>query len=269
MSKGLVFVQTISSLHIGSGTGIGVIDMPVQRERHTGYPIIPSSSFKGVLGSKFIGSADKKDEIFGKEDSAGQTCFLDAKILFYPVRSLKGSFLLVTSKETLERFVRDIEVIGTHITLPAGLDVDEGDIITNSVRERTEDSAVILEEFSFSVQNMQLEVAQFFSDLFPSVKEFAILNQTDFSYFARNASEVYARIALDAEKKVAKDKALFYQEFVPAESIFYSMILDNASKSEPSDSFDLRTIVPKYLQLGGNETIGKGICKTYIDKLSN
>src|SRR5271157_5700625 len=38
-----------TSLHPGSGTALGVIDLPVQRERHTLWPTIPGSALKGIL----------------------------------------------------------------------------------------------------------------------------------------------------------------------------------------------------------------------------
>ena len=38
-----------TSLHPGSGSSTGVIDLPVQRERHTGFPIIPPTGVKGTL----------------------------------------------------------------------------------------------------------------------------------------------------------------------------------------------------------------------------
>ena len=38
-----------TSLHPGSGTALGTVDLPVQRERHTLWPTIPGSALKGVL----------------------------------------------------------------------------------------------------------------------------------------------------------------------------------------------------------------------------
>jgi CRISPR-associated protein Cmr4 len=36
-------------LHVGSGTSVDVVDLPIMRERITGFPVIPSTSLKGVL----------------------------------------------------------------------------------------------------------------------------------------------------------------------------------------------------------------------------
>jgi CRISPR-associated protein Cmr4 len=45
----LLFLHALTAMHPGSGTALGVVDLPVQRERHTGWPTIPGTSVKGVL----------------------------------------------------------------------------------------------------------------------------------------------------------------------------------------------------------------------------
>ena len=42
-----IFVET--PLHAGSGRGLGAVDLPIQRERATGYPLVQSSGVKGKL----------------------------------------------------------------------------------------------------------------------------------------------------------------------------------------------------------------------------
>ena len=36
----------VTSVHAGSGSDLGVVDLPIQREQHTGYPKIEGSSLK-------------------------------------------------------------------------------------------------------------------------------------------------------------------------------------------------------------------------------
>ena len=62
-------------------------------------------------------------------------------------------------------------------------------------------------------------------------RDFVVLSDDDFSHFARHATEVSARIALDYNTKTVAGTALFYQEFVPAETLFYSLVLANASRA--------------------------------------
>jgi CRISPR-associated protein Cmr4 len=63
-----------------------------------------------------------------------------------------------------------------------------------------------------------------------------------------------------------KQRALFYQEFLPAETLFYCLVIaeDSRRKDVKKDAvWTLRYAqqnVPAVLQIGGNETIGKGLC---------
>jgi CRISPR type III-B/RAMP module RAMP protein Cmr4 len=43
----ILYIFTRTPLHVGAGSSVGAIDQPIQRERHTGFPIIPASSLKG------------------------------------------------------------------------------------------------------------------------------------------------------------------------------------------------------------------------------
>src|SRR5437016_3564600 len=45
----LLFLHAQTGLHPGSGTALGTVDLPVQRERHTQWPTIPGSALKGIL----------------------------------------------------------------------------------------------------------------------------------------------------------------------------------------------------------------------------
>jgi CRISPR-associated protein Cmr4 len=49
MAARLMFVHALSSLHAGTGQGVGTIDLPIARERATDLPVIPGSSIKGCL----------------------------------------------------------------------------------------------------------------------------------------------------------------------------------------------------------------------------
>ena len=46
-----MFMLCETSVHAGSGSELGIVDLPIQRERHTDYPVFHSSSIKG--GSSF------------------------------------------------------------------------------------------------------------------------------------------------------------------------------------------------------------------------
>jgi CRISPR-associated protein Cmr4 len=142
--KKMLFIYTETPLHAGSGRSLGYVDLPIQRERVTDYPMIQSSGVKGALRNEIRFSDKKyhryeKDKdgvtrvvdtselmaIFGAADDtengqnksyAGAVTVGDARLLLFPVRSLEGVFAWVTSIDVFSRFKRDAMALG--ITIP-------------------------------------------------------------------------------------------------------------------------------------------------------
>lgn len=71
MTTKILYLFTRTPLHVGSGSSVGAIDLPIQRERHSRHPIIPGSSIKGVLrytaSSLDVIEKVKVDDMFGPE----------------------------------------------------------------------------------------------------------------------------------------------------------------------------------------------------------
>ena len=107
-------LQALSSVHVGEGTAIGAVGLPIARERHTGWPIIPGSSIKGALRARggLVGlSTDQILAAFGSEPGdtplkPGGIRFGGASILALPVRCLRGTFALLTCPLALARLAR-------------------------------------------------------------------------------------------------------------------------------------------------------------------
>ena len=283
-----MFVHALTGLHPGGGTALGVIDLPVQRERHTHWPIIAGSSLKGVLraecNARSGGQHDKDPDVlaaFGPAtaaaaDHAGAIALTDARILAFPVRSLMGVFAWVTCPAVLERLSRDLGIVGgTKIDGIPQPKKDEAMCAVKSPLLATEDK-IVLEEFEFSVIHKEIDFGfahQAFADE-DTWKRFrehlVILSNDDFTYFVRNATEVVARIGLDYEQKTIRDGALFYEEYLPTETLLYSLVLCNKSRRknhERSPDQILRWLMDqsiKFLQIGSGETVGKGFCAIKI-----
>ena len=47
----MLYLYVETPLHVGMGSGLSSIDLPIQRERTTQYPMIQGSSIKGKLRS--------------------------------------------------------------------------------------------------------------------------------------------------------------------------------------------------------------------------
>src|SRR5205085_12263114 len=45
----ILYIYTETPLHVGTGSGLSNIDLPIQRERTTQYPMIQGSSIKGKM----------------------------------------------------------------------------------------------------------------------------------------------------------------------------------------------------------------------------
>ena len=291
--KTLLFIHALTGLHPGSGTALGVVDLPVQRERHTDWPLIPGSSLKGVMRAGCAKDDRENNDVlaaFGPEtgpgrrqgqtpettaasDHAGAVAFSDARILAFPVRSLTGVFAWVTCRDVLTRLERDLKLVGADF--PAIPRVEEGKAAC------ARDSPLIahgeklmLEELEFSHGGDAGKIADWIAS--QAVEDegtkdrlrshLAVLPDDDFVYFVRNATEVVARIGLD-EKKTVRTGALFYEEYLPAETLFYSLVICSDSRrpgSRLSSAADILNWLcdsaPKTLQIGGGETVGKGFC---------
>lgn len=133
MTARMLYVRALSPIHSGTGQAAGVIDLPVARERVTGWPYLPGSSVKGVLrdacdsdrdgGAARDGYGSAAREAVPANDfyaafgppteyasaHAGDLWFTDLRLLCFPVRSLRGSFAWVTCPMALQRWARDLQ----------------------------------------------------------------------------------------------------------------------------------------------------------------
>lgn len=130
-------IYTLTPTHCGTGQTAGAIDLPIARESHTGLPLIPATTLKGVardfwfddrdaankeLVRRLFGSdpprsrgeavepatseTEQRDDGEGNGLRAGDLVFLDGLLIAFPVRSLTGVFRLVTSPLLLQRLRR-------------------------------------------------------------------------------------------------------------------------------------------------------------------
>lgn len=106
-------------------------------------------------------------------------------------------------------------------------------------------------------------------------KSLVVLPDDDFRDFVTLATEVITRIKIDPATGTAKSGALFTEEYLPQESLLYSLALGSpifgtggngtlfaVEGKEAEAVLDFwQTGIPAGLQLGGNSTIGKGLVR--------
>lgn len=277
--KKTVFYHCITPLHMGSGTELGIVDLPIQRERHTGFPKMEASGIKGAfraLSEKLSEGKGEIDKIYGpetkeneQEASMGELQFGDGRILLLPVRSAKGIFAWVTCPYVLDRFIRECveeqnRVEWETLLTEAFKLIDTKAILLDSNSDiAVEQSVVILEDFKFEVGT---EVGMLNIENIPERLKKHILIITDevFSYFCEMATEIITRIRI-GDDGVVEDGALFTEEFVPEETVFYTVM---QAKKEIFE--DWKKIISyqdennNIIQLGGNTTLGKGFTEYWI-----
>lgn len=298
MKTKLLYLFTRTPLHIGAGSSVGAIDQPIQRERHTGHPIIPGSSIKGVLRDASNRnpalSETQVDDAFGPEDStqkgsdkvtrAGNIAFTEARVLAFPVRSAKGAFAYITCPFLLNQFKRLSENEG----LPEIPEIEDQNCLASSGVVFAEKKAVVLEEYCFEVTDpIPAEWTQALKDLLSDPvwqtvpQRLVILSDGDFSHFVKATTEISNHNRIDAQTGTVDDGALFNLECVPAETLFMASLHSierpqakaKAEKDGPetpiytSDSLtDITTLIEStpLLQFGGNSTTGRGFCSLSI-----
>jgi CRISPR-associated protein Cmr4 len=347
----LFFIIAETPLHPGSGGEItGLVDLPIQRERHTNFPKIEASGLKGCIREAFsslveLNTSQKKyslietektkkllerfptlknilqdekgkeikdkkgntlivynqaiDLIFGPEDTeeahAGALAFTDARILLFPVKSLKGVFTWITCPMVLERFKEDL---GLAKIIDDSLNIDFSTLI-NTLPQQTNisiESKVVLEEYTFDVKEDEktLKIAKNLADkIFPNdaykfwheklEKDLVILSDDDFEQFVTSSTEVITRTRIDDVTGTVKSGALWTEEYLPQDTILYSIAMASPVRVEKDEAKGVFNVgnpdkeaekvlqffewgIPDVIQIGGNQTIGKGFVRIQILK---
>lgn len=303
-------------VHMGAGGSVSYVDLPVQRERHTSFPVLWGSGIKGVLRNFAYRklSEEKVNTIFGPEDGGEEysSCIsiTDAKILLYPVRSVRGVFAWITCPFVLKRFLEDLKAIkNSNLNFdkkPQNIEnqndlvrnleellknlneLEDNQIIINNNNSKLviqNQNQVALEEFVFNVKEINKNqgiLTSFINNLkqiFPDNNSFkedlekhlAIVSDNVFKDFVNYAVEIRTRIRIDQAKGTVKEKALFTEELIPSESIFYSLVFISDPKKNNINFEEVKELLTQNLfkedpliQFGGDETTGKGFFRVKL-----
>jgi len=289
----MLFLYAETSLHAGSGTRLGIVDLPIQRERTTGYPMIQASGLKGCLRDGADGDSQKVKIIFGPDtqqasDHAGALSVGDARILLFPVRSLVGVFAWITSQNVLVRLKREAEMTGLSGSWNPVGPPNDGTALVADGNILIANGKVVLEEFAFTAQTDKRvnEIANWLKDkALPAGDEYAcwrdalekrlvILPENAFRDFVQLSTEVIARVRIDDTRKTVERGALWTEEHLPSETLLYSTLFASKPRVQnpPSDLQDAAAVLNfvkaaidgKRLQIGGDATVGRGIVKVRV-----
>lgn len=287
----MLFIYVETPLHAGIGRGLGTVDLPIQRERTTGYPTVHASGLKGCLRAQAKATRKLTSEehlaIFGPEtdkasEYAGALSTGDARLLLFPVRSLAGVFAWCTSVDALARFRREAAMVGLALTwsdLPP-LEKASDTVWVNGDALKAGDS-VVLEEFSFTPKPEQAAAVKqigewLAANALPKTDEYeywckmlpnklCVLPEDAFRDFALYATEVQTHVRLDPVTKTVETGALWTAESLPVDTLLYAPLMATGSRTKDVN-LDAKQVLQKLadlplprVQLGGDETTGQGV----------
>lgn len=323
-----IFLRNITPMHVGVGSDLGIVDLPIQREKHTGYPKIESSGIKGCVREYFEATAKNPSDVidvhilFGYDDKsvnqykdengeikrvndkviqcfaeskgkfAGAVGFSDAKILFFPVKSAKGVFAHVTCVGVLKKFAESLslckevddelkEVNNELVIKMNELKEPDNEKVYCNMSKLVLNNKVVLDEYVYEVDK-SVEVNQIFTELCGMIglstdraDHMVVINDDEFADFVNMYTEVITRTKISNISGTVEDGALFNEEYLPAETIMYSLLLESVPfYQEEKEMRELSHVTKKIdekfqingektivLQIGSGATIGKGIVK--------
>jgi len=266
-------IRAISNLHVGSGEGdFSIVDKQVQRDPVTGLPTIHASGIKGALreameyAEKHETEENKRpiaksiEEIFGaavkpekgKERiiKQGLNNFFDGKLIALPIRSSHHFFYVATCPSLLETLIADLKTFSDgHAKIKpletlAAVQVEEG--APKHFGNGT--GQVMLEDWGASYKDTPVaDLTAYFGD------RIALLHDDDFATLAKELPIIARNYLVNGISS-----NLWYEEVVPREARFYTMISRHADKDDLNDFL----ITSKNLiQLGANATVGYGLCE--------
>lgn len=305
-----IIVET--PLHAGSGSELGIVDLPIQRERHTNHPKIEASSLKGCLREAFEGQQKEHfqdlnsqytqlyvNPVFGPENGdehAGALGLTDARLLSFPVKSMKGVFAWITCPAILNRLLQDLSMartLGSAVPSPeiGGNIAALINTIPTTSNLLLTDGKIVLEEFTFSVtaNDACQALAQWIAEhVLPQDDAFAywrakiaqdlvVLSDDDFCDFVSMSTEVITRTKINPDTGTVQSGMLWTEEYLPADSMLYTLALT----SDPFDTLKETRVLKNaaeimdfftnglkraqhIFQLGGNATIGKGLVRVTL-----
>lgn len=288
MQTRIFYLQNLSALHVGTGQGVGVVDLPIMRAKATNLPIVAGSAIKGVLRDELKAQCKISDKdintLFGKNenaDHAGAIAFGDAHLLLLPIRSFAGTVAYATCPFVLRQYQRDV-----------GVDLDIPNINDNQALIT---SSTLLIGNQIALEDLDIEAVQnekagkiadmIVNALYPDLvlnadgwrnavkSRFVVLPDDIFSFLADTATEIRTRIRINRETCVVQDGALWTEENLPADSVLWGVlgVSQSRDKDNKKDATELAELLPTdelNIQVGGKHTVGRGLCRLLINEIA-
>ncbi len=334
--KGFLLIGTaVTPVHPGSGRGLGVVDLTIQRDP-LGYPLLFASSIKGALKSMCIrkkvksiescidkstgvalcGNKNCKDvneccclfgsEVGGEESQQALVNVLDFIPLALPVPSVDKGYVYVSTPILLRKSSLIAEALGyedisklLHALASSlvGKSRDSGSIESVAVQlvaeksDRIDIAGSTINVSSINVKEIEKELNKL-SEIMRSlgglvetlIDKLVIVPDEIGPVVIDRAILRVTRIRVRRDRKTAAERSLWTEEYIPTGTVFIGGLLVTPTNNKFCEDYDLGfgnnvdNLVAKtanmlrdilggsqfYFIVGGKETVGKGLVKTYV-----
>jgi CRISPR-associated protein Cmr4 len=296
----LLYLYAESPVHAGAADSLGALDLPIQREATTAYPVVWGQSLKGALrqAARDAGPAAGWDPrtlvtVFGsdlpqpgEESAAGALSVGDAQLVAMPVPTLQKTYAWAASSVTLGRLARKYRTLGLpsadggvprvpSVPSEGGAAAGEvwvgGDQVVGpcvvGVRSPVDAD---LQAWAARVADHLFGDDELFGFFAAKLRSDLLLVGDDvMPVLVRECTESAARVQLypDGDQRKTVQNGPFYSEYLPAETVLAASLT-----LRPPTGADgvarLRALLggdrPALVRLGGDETLGKGLVWTRL-----
>lgn len=277
----IAIMYAVTPCHAGSGSALGVVDLPIQRERHTNWPMIQASGVKGAFRANFDRFKNKiadneqikdfeklTESVFGTSSDggyAGSLSISDAKILAFPMRSNVSPFVWITCPAVLKRLEKDLSVANFNSFDSSKFFVSDDKAI--SLGNSNLKGNILLEDYEVQVEETKIEEFSKIVSFFKDAERLLLVSDDVFNYGVSNCTQIMAQIKIDSKTGTTQDGSLRYQEELPSDTIMYTVIhwgdsknsVEDKLKAETIKNFITKEVIANHIQIAGDETCGRGV----------
>ncbi|WP_375514553.1 type III-B CRISPR module RAMP protein Cmr4 [uncultured Nostoc sp.] len=259
-----IYFYLLSPLHTGGTTQEGNL-LGIARESHTNLPYIPSSTIRGKFRSSIAEQKEIQSKLFGtdlkdgKELEQGDIWIGDASILWLPVPSLSHSVVWISCPMLLNRWQR---LQNNTSQLPAEYSCN----FTNAQSPIYLKDAIIKAEHLKQWSSWKEFVPQ--TSETSTINRLLVLPDQHCTTLIQMSLWRQVKIKLDEQKSV--DGGFRYEEAIPPDTLMYLSwgITSQANGTAKQSSVDFTNLLAanQILQIGGQESLGRGFVQQWIVK---
>lgn len=271
MKNAMMYLFAETPVHAGGPESDGGIDLPIQRETATRFPIIWGQSLRGALRAH-VASSDPNlaTRLFGGasassagDTTAGNVFIGDARLLLFPVATVKRTFVWVTSPLCIGRLARVSRLSGSNWTI-----VSEPSTRKIFTADTTWGGSQLVGAYQFdcTVEPNSAALAKQLVAIVPTIPEFEgvrkklerdvmVVDDETLSAMSTEGSDIVTRVKLKEGKQVEQ---LFVEEYLPSESVMAAH-LGFDEKCSTQDETDFLGMLQNPIQIGGSTGTGKGL----------